>query len=336
MNTWPPYRPFRGAEPPHFVDRADDDLGAATIAAASLAAYRRGPCDPRFHRLVVSGAAMGKTALLRAVTRSAADHLGWVVVFHRCRPKERALRTVAAEVQSALQRKWPRRATDLAAEVLGPRLEQPWPRPHGEHPAGAGLSFADGLAPTPPSLGAEAEASWAELRRTLSLAGRFAEKQSRGVLIAFDDAHLLSRGEVESLGHLARSLSAEQSPVAMLLSGDHELGARFTRTANFSAAFWPTQLGWFDDAEAREALVVPAADRDVEFEDQAVELLCLAAAGSPLELQRLGFAAWSSARGPVVGTDDVEEAMGLAAPALAAPELAAPELAAPALAAQAS
>ena len=50
----PPYRPFRGAPPPHFVDRADaEQIGASGIVATSLAACLAGPGDPRFHQLVV-------------------------------------------------------------------------------------------------------------------------------------------------------------------------------------------------------------------------------------------------------------------------------------------
>ena len=79
----PPYRPLRGADPPHFVDREDpNDEIASGIVAASVAAYAAGPCDPRFHRLVIGGSAMGKTALLRAIGREVASRLGWVVTLH--------------------------------------------------------------------------------------------------------------------------------------------------------------------------------------------------------------------------------------------------------------
>jgi hypothetical protein len=40
----------------------------------------------------------------------------------------------------------------------------------------------------------------------------------------------------------------------------------------------------------------------LEFEEEALELLCHAAGGCPLELQRLGFAAWSATGGAGVVT----------------------------------
>jgi hypothetical protein len=313
MNSCPPYRPFRGAEPPHFVDRPDDDLGSTGICAASIAAYRRGPIDPRFHRLVVSGPATGKTALLRAISRQAATTLDWAVTFHRCRPKERALGSATCEILASLHRQWPGQVSALAADVLGPRMA---PRGRGrdeDHPAGRAL------APAPPFLAPGAEATWTELQRLLQLAGRFAQQQGRGLLLVFDDADLLTGGEVEGVGHLARTLSNSGLPVALLLSGGQPLGARFARVGNFSGAVWPTPIEFLDDNEAREALVVPALDRGVEFEDEALKQLCLAAGGSPLDVQRLGFAAWSTApEGRVICVDDVEDALAISDHELAA------------------
>jgi hypothetical protein len=314
MNSCPPYRPLRGAEPPHFVDRPDDDLGTTGICAASVSAYLRGPSDPRFHRLVVSAPALGKTALLRAVGRQVAVHLDWAVTFHRCRPKQRAVGAVTAEIVASMQGQWPALGSALASEVPGPRPDEARPGRRGEHPAGRALAPVAGFTAPPGP-----DTSWAELRHVLQVAGRFAARRGRGLLVIFDDADVLGGGEVESLGHLARALARDDLPVALLMSGGPLLAARFARVGHFSGAVWPTHLDWFDDAEVREALVVPAADRDVDFQDEALELLCLAAGGSPLEVQRLGFAAWSAAPGGhTVPVAAVEEAIGMARPELAA------------------
>jgi hypothetical protein len=310
MDSCPPYRPFRGAQPPHFVDRPDEDSFSSTgVAATAVNAYRRGPADPRFHRLVVAGPAMGKTALLRAIARQVATGLDWVVVPHRCRPKERALGTVTSEVLAGLQRQWPAEGAAMAAEVLGRRLAGDWLGYPDEFRAG------QSLAPTPPSLGPGTERSWSALRQLLQLAGRYAQKRSCGLLLIFDDVDLLGAGEAECLGYLARALSSDGLPVALLLSGGQALGECFARVGNFSGAVWPTRLDWFDQPEAREALLVPATDRGVDFRPDALELACRAAGGSPLELQRLGFAAWSAAYGgELVTVTDVEEALGLVGP----------------------
>jgi hypothetical protein len=176
------------------------------------------------------------------------------------------------------------------------------------HPAGRGL------VPVSSVLGHGGEASWAELKQVVELAGAFAAGLGRGLLLVFDDADRLSGGEAESLGQLARGLYRDGLPVALLMSGGYQLGERFARAGNFSATVWPTRLEWFDWAEAREAISVPATDRGVEFDADALDLICLAASGSPLELQRLGFAAWSAAkRRGLIGVTDAEEALGLVA-----------------------
>jgi hypothetical protein len=313
MTSWPPpYRPLRGADPPHFVDRADEhDMGTRAILTSSTAAYRAGPCDPRFHRLVVSLPAMGKTAMLRAVGRDVADRLDWAVITHRCRPKERAVGAVFEKALTHMQKQWPMEAGRIAREVLPRRYREPLlfsltdeaSRPDGGIPPVEGAGLVD------------REVPWATLRQFLGRAGQFARAISRGVLIMFDDADRLGGGEVESLGHLARALSRDGLPVALLLSGGPGLMERFARVDNFLGCIWPTTLGWFDESEAREALVVPAADRGVEFQEEALELICLAADGFPLEIQRLGFAAWAAAAGPdAVTVDDVHAALSQLAP----------------------
>src|SRR5271155_1226725 len=153
-NCPPPYRPLRGAEPPHFVDRAEgEDIGPNGIVAGSLAAFAAGPCDPRFHRLVTSVPAMGKTAVLRAIGQEAARRLGWVVSFHSCQAKERALGAVAAEIESATLREWPAYAGRLATEVLAFGC-----RPTRTSPVGA-LDPPSTPVPVPRLLGLDGENS---------------------------------------------------------------------------------------------------------------------------------------------------------------------------------
>lgn len=309
----PPYRPFRGAVPPHFVDRADvEQLGASGTVATSLAACLAGPGDPRFHQLVVGAPELGKTAQARAVGRQVANRLGWVVSFHRCGRKQRAMRDVADQALAGIQRLCSpeaRRPVVLATDASA----LPWPNVRPGHPAGRALAPVPQLRRLLP---AGREPSWAELGEFFALAGSVAQRMSRGLMVVLDDADRLGGAEVECAGHLARGLARDGVPVAFLLTGGPELGRRFAGNGNFGGYVWPTSLGPFDEAEAREALVVPAADRGVEFEEKALERLCQAAAGRPLELQRLGLAAWSApARLPgLVGLAAAEQALALVVP----------------------
>ncbi|HTW06315.1 MAG TPA: AAA family ATPase [Acidimicrobiales bacterium] len=297
MKTFPPYRPFRGVDPPHFVDRPDHDLGAPGACTATLEALRHGPSDPSFHRLVVGGPAMGKTAFLRAVGRAAANELGWAFAHHRCRAKERALATLAGVVLSGVERRWRDDPGGRAETGLRSGPVWSWPRTRSDVAAGTAIG---------------GEATWAQLRRVLHLAGRFASGHRSGLLVALDDVDRLSWSEIEALGHMARDLSRHNLPIALLLSSGQVLEARLARSHYFESSFWPARLEPFDRAEAREALVLPALDLAVEYDEGALELLAPASGGAPLELQRLGFAAWSAADdGGVVSLAAAEEALGV-------------------------
>ena len=310
----PPYRPLRGAEPPHFVDRAGDgDIGATGLAAGSAEAYLAGPGDPRFHRVITAAPGLGKTAALRAIGKEAASRLGWAVVLHHCQPKERALGLVADEVGSSVRQAWPAETGRFAREVLA------FGQPSTRAATSAERSAFSSLAPACQDVAPGPGPTWHVLKNFLRLAGLFANSLSRGLVVMFDDADRLGGGEVEVLGHLAKSLARDELPVALALSGSPPLGARFARAGNFSRTVWASTLSRFDDDEAREALLIPAADRGVEIEEEALALLCATAAGSPLEIQRLGFAAWSAKDRPdVITLADAEEALGAVSPGVAA------------------
>jgi len=210
----PPYRPFLGAPPPHFVDRADaEQIGVPGSVATSLAACLAGPADPRFHQLVVGAPELGKTAQARAVGRLVAGRLGWVVSFHRCGRKERAMGDVADQALAGIQRLCSPEARRAAAPATdaGFALAPYSTRPPGRTGPGPRATVAKVVA-------VRAGAVMAELREFFALAGSFAQRISRGLMVVLDDADRLGGAEVECAGHLARGLARDGVPVAFLLT----------------------------------------------------------------------------------------------------------------------
>ncbi|HTV11477.1 MAG TPA: hypothetical protein VME20_06405 [Acidimicrobiales bacterium] len=311
MTNCPPYRPFRGIEPPHFVDPPDDEgLGWAPLTKSALDAYVNGPSDPRFHRLVASEPALGKTACLRSISRLVEERLGWTAVFHRCCPGQIAFSQVAVAVEKAGGRMG---LMSGLAKAPGPAgatsasTRRPVPLRHEAVPA---TWAAD--RPRLRTVPSETSQPWSFLKLALEEAGRRAAEQRRGVLVVLDDVDVLVEGVPAALGHLAYSMSSAGLPVAFLMSAGLPLAERFARAGNFAGSLWQARLQHFDHHCSREALVVPAADRDVGFDEEALELACAAARGSPLEVQRLGFAAWPAASGRnTVVASDVKAAIGL-------------------------
>jgi hypothetical protein len=151
------------------------------------------------------------------------------------------------------------------------------------------------LAPLPP-VNAD-RFSWDGLHNLLRQCASSRQLAAPGLLIALDDANFLGAGEVESLGYLAQCLAREDLAVGIWMSVRLSIACQLERGGHLPSTLWPTALGPLDDTEAREAIVVPATDRGVEFEGRALELACAAAAGSPFELQRVGFASWAAASG---------------------------------------
>jgi hypothetical protein len=140
--------------------------------------------------------------------------------------------------------------------------------------------------------------------------------EGTGLLVVLDDADALPLAQVDLVGHLARHLGTEGHAVAFLMSGGHGLAARMARSARSSGGpgpLWLTRLLPLDDAEAAEAVVVPAVERGVDVDEDALALLCRAAGGAPLELQRLAFGAWSLSEARArVGLAGAERAVSLA------------------------
>jgi hypothetical protein len=76
------------------------------------------------------------------------------------------------------------------------------------------------------------------------------------------------------------------------------------------------ELDRLSDAEARLALVAPAAQLDVEFEADAIELILEASAGYPHFLQEYGRVLWNEVERSPIRARDVRSAQALISEAL--------------------
>lgn len=76
------------------------------------------------------------------------------------------------------------------------------------------------------------------------------------------------------------------------------------------------ELDRLSDAEARIALIAPAAQFDVEYEPRAVELIVDASAGYPHFLQEYGRVPWNEVDSSPIRARDVESAQALISEAL--------------------
>lgn len=287
MTTCPPYRPVRGARPPHFVDRPPAGaVDGAGLVASCVAGLRNGPDDPRCRQLVTADPGMGKSAFCSQLAACASAELGWSSVVVQCRPKQAVLGALAERISALL----PGAA--------------PLPQPSGPgcscreaHPAGQRLR------PVPPVLSSLSERSWDHLSEVVTRAARKLADMGQGLLLVLDDADGAVGGEAEGMACMARTLQARSLPVACLLTASEAAADRWQPWVRAGGPLWHERLGAMHTEECAEALVVPAAERGARFELAALDLMCEFAAGSPLGAQRAGFVVWPTLgeRGIVTG-----------------------------------
>ena len=100
MTCPPPYRPLRGAEPPHFVDRPEgENIGAKGIMAGSIAAFAAARVTPVFtSSLLLALPWARRPSCGQLAGKPAAAGLGGDVP--PLPAKERALGALAAEIES--------------------------------------------------------------------------------------------------------------------------------------------------------------------------------------------------------------------------------------------
>jgi hypothetical protein len=295
IHTLPPYRPQPGIMPPYFVDRetTEDQCG---LVASALESLEAGPDDPRWHRLVVAEPSLGRSAALEVIAGRASRRLGWAAVCHRCRPGQRplaALADLAAGAVSVTAARWPDSPLGLVGR-RGARGGGPGEVMGGTLRWGGGQSGGSGR--TALGEGTVEGGTVAGLLALLESAGDRARRAGRGIILLVDDLQALAGPDLECLLAVLAGLGRGRSPVAFVGTSDGEAARRLAAHPG-ADRLWRSTLGPLDPSESREAVVVPAAERGVSIDEEAVSILIEAAGGSPLSLQRLAYGAWMAAGG---------------------------------------
>ena len=77
------------------------------------------------------------------------------------------------------------------------------------------------------------------------------------------------------------------------------------------------ELDRLSEAEARMALIAPAALREVEYEAPAVEMILQASAGYPHFIQEYGRVLWNEIDSSLIAARDIQSAQALVTEGLA-------------------
>jgi hypothetical protein len=119
--------------------------------------------------------------------------------------------------------------------------------------------------------------------------GQVARSANSGALFLIDEMHNLDATSLAAVCTACQAPSRDALPVALVVAGLPDLQVRLMRAEPYAdRLFEYRELGRLRDAEARVALVKPAAALGVEFcENAALEVMRLAA-GYPYFLQEFG------------------------------------------------
>ena len=280
-----PYTP--GAAPSVLAGRREQ-VESAEADLAVVATYAR--FQGRI-RVDIGSRGVGKTSLLKTVRESAAG-VGMVTAWVTARTDESLVTSLVHALATELDRigvdvarrtPWRERLERLSVELgVGPAK------------AGVEVDVSPGGAPGPGQRATSA--AFGELVTTAALEAR--RRGSAGLCLLVDEIQAAPRADLRTLAYAWQELqnAVPEPPAVLFAAGLPNAPDVLTAAVTFSERFGFRTLERLDDADAAEALVVPAAQHDVGWAPDLLEAVVTLAQGYPYFLQLYGDALWRRAR----------------------------------------
>jgi hypothetical protein len=146
-----------------------------------------------------------------------------------------------------------------------------------------------------------------DLTDLLVAVGEAARSKSTGVLLAIDEVQYLSAEEFGALITAIHRTTQLDLPVVLVGAGLPQLPGLAGMAKSYAERLFDFPvMSDLQPEDAREALSIPASDKGVTFEDEALDLLVEEAGGYPYFLQEWGSHVWNqAATSPVTAADVV-------------------------------
>jgi hypothetical protein len=132
--------------------------------------------------------------------------------------------------------------------------------------------------------------------------GEAAKERDSGVLLAVDEVQYLSEAELAALITAIHRTTQRDLPVVLVGAGLPQLPGIAGDAKSYAERLFEFPLiGSLGGDDARAAIRVPAAEKGVDFADEAIEAIIERAHGYPYFLQEWGYHVWNAANeSPVV------------------------------------
>jgi hypothetical protein len=298
-----PYVPGAGTPPPELAGRHE------VLERAEVALTRAHRGRPGKSLLVVGLRGVGKTVLLVRFLRLA-ESLGCRAALIEAHERKRLpellvpeLRRLLLELSSAAAMgDKARRALRVLRSFMGSMTFR-W------NDLELGIEPLPGVADS-----ADLEHDLADL---LAAVGEAAAERGTAVALCIDEMQYLNTTELSALIMAVHRASQQQLPVIVVGAGLPQLVGKAGQSKSYAERLFDyPRVGALEPADARRALVQPAAAMGVRFDEAALDRLVAVTRGYPYFLQQWGYEVWNVAPASPITAADVERAMPRAIAAL--------------------
>jgi hypothetical protein len=144
--------------------------------------------------------------------------------------------------------------------------------------------------------------------------GEVARDHDTGVLITIDELHYVTLSTLEALVMGVHRAAQLRLPITIAAAGLPSLATLTGEAKSYAERMFSFPvIDSLDDRQAREALVVPAQDEEVQWEQAALDRVLEVTKGYPYFLQEFGKQAWDVAEDlTVISADDVARSLPVA------------------------
>jgi hypothetical protein len=143
-----------------------------------------------------------------------------------------------------------------------------------------------------------------DLRKLIHDLAAAAEEEGVGVAILIDEAQDLSKSELIAICAIAHASAQDDWRVLFALAGLPSLPRVLAEAKSYAERFNYEKIEALRGSVAADALIKPAAEEGVEWDDTAVALLVEESTGYPYFIQQFGQDTWNEAPGPAITYDD--------------------------------
>lgn len=294
-----PYAPGAGAPPPELAGR-DDEMAAFKLLIGRLSAGR-----PQQSLLLTGLRGVGKTVLLNRFQEIGSD-AGWAISFKQVpgeRDKQEPFREIIAEqsrrVLYELARDGAVRA--IARKAMG--VLRSFRPTMSLNPVTGAPEWSVGVEPVAGV--ADSGMLGDDLADLFLELGALAQAKGVGVLYLLDEVQYLRSADLSALIMAVHRATQRNLPITIVAAGLPQLPTLAAEAKTYAERLFDFRsVGALDSQAARRALVAPAAEWGVEYEEKALDLILRESDGYAYFLQEWGQKAWNLAPGPKITLDD--------------------------------